>query len=41
MGKVNNKFVILLNTNHVLALDELAEIAEAADQDEQTAAPAA
>ena len=30
MGKVNNKFVILLNVDHVLALDELAEISEVA-----------
>jgi purine-binding chemotaxis protein CheW len=35
MGKVENKFVILLEVNHVLALDELADIAEL------TAAPAA
>ena len=31
MGKVNNKFVILLDVNHVLALDELAEVLEAAE----------
>jgi purine-binding chemotaxis protein CheW len=31
MGKVNNKFVILLEVNHVLALDELADVAAAAD----------
>ncbi len=30
MGKVNNRFVILLDANQVLSLDELAEIAEAA-----------
>ncbi|MEJ1964140.1 MAG: chemotaxis protein CheW [Gammaproteobacteria bacterium] len=31
MGKVNNKFVILLDVNHVLALDELADVVEAAE----------
>ena len=31
MGKVNNKFVILLDVNHVLALDELAGVVEAAE----------
>jgi purine-binding chemotaxis protein CheW len=31
MGKVNNRFVILLDVNHVLALDELADVAEAAE----------
>ena len=31
MGKVNNRFVILLDVNHVLALDELAEAVEAAE----------
>ncbi len=31
MGKVNNKFVILLDVNHVLALDELADVAAAAE----------
>jgi len=30
MGRVNNRFVILLDVNHVLALDELAEVAGAA-----------
>ena len=35
MGKVNNRFVILLEANQVLSLDELAEIAE------QAVAPAA
>jgi len=35
MGKVNNRFVILLDANRVLSLDELAEIAE------QAVAPAA
>jgi purine-binding chemotaxis protein CheW len=30
MGKVNNRFVILLEVNHVLSLDELAEVTEAA-----------
>jgi purine-binding chemotaxis protein CheW len=30
MGKVNGKFVILLDVNHVLALDDLAEISQAA-----------
>lgn len=32
MGKVNQKFVILLDVDHVLALDELADVAEAATQ---------
>jgi purine-binding chemotaxis protein CheW len=32
MGKVNDKFVILLDVNHVLALDELADVTEAAGQ---------
>jgi purine-binding chemotaxis protein CheW len=36
MGKVNNKFVILLNVDHVLALDELAEIAEVAGETDPT-----
>jgi purine-binding chemotaxis protein CheW len=31
MGKVNNKFVILLDANQVLTLDELAELAERAE----------
>ena len=31
MGKVKNKFVILLDVNHVLALDELAGVVEAAE----------
>jgi purine-binding chemotaxis protein CheW len=31
MGKVNQKFVILLDVDHVLALDELAGLAEAAE----------
>jgi purine-binding chemotaxis protein CheW len=31
MGKVNNRFVILLDVNQVLSLDELAEIAEQAE----------
>ncbi|MEJ0039913.1 MAG: chemotaxis protein CheW [Gammaproteobacteria bacterium] len=31
MGKVNNRFVIVLDVNQVLSLDELAEIAEAAE----------
>jgi purine-binding chemotaxis protein CheW len=30
MGKVNHKFVILLDVDHVLALDELAGLAEVA-----------
>lgn len=32
MGKVNQKFVILLDVDHVLALDELAGVTEAAAQ---------
>jgi purine-binding chemotaxis protein CheW len=31
MGKVNNRFVILLDVNQVLSLDELAELAEQAE----------
>jgi purine-binding chemotaxis protein CheW len=31
MGKVNNRFVILLDVNQVLSLDELADIAEQAE----------
>jgi len=31
MGKVNNRFVILLDVNQVLSLDELAEVAEQAE----------
>jgi purine-binding chemotaxis protein CheW len=31
MGKVNNRFVILLDVNQVLSLDELAELADTAD----------
>ncbi len=31
MGKVNNKFVILLDVNHVLSLDELADVASVAE----------
>jgi hypothetical protein len=30
MGKIHNRFVILLEVNQVLALDELADIAEQA-----------
>jgi len=30
MARVNNRFVIQLDVNHVLALDELAEVADAA-----------
>ncbi len=41
MGKVNNKFVILLDVNHVLALDELADVADAAVQAGAAAASAA
>lgn len=33
MGKVNNKFVIILNVNHVLSMDEMAVLA-AANQSE-------
>ena len=32
MGKVNNKFVILLDANQVLTLDELAELAERVEE---------
>jgi purine-binding chemotaxis protein CheW len=31
MGKVNNRFVILLDVNHVLSLDELADVAGSAE----------
>jgi purine-binding chemotaxis protein CheW len=31
MGKINSRFVILLDVNQVLSLDELAEIAEQAE----------
>jgi purine-binding chemotaxis protein CheW len=31
MGKVNGKFVILLDVNYVLAFDEITEVAQAAD----------
>jgi purine-binding chemotaxis protein CheW len=31
MGKINNRFVILLDVNQVLSLDELAELAEQAE----------
>jgi purine-binding chemotaxis protein CheW len=31
MGKMNGKFVILLDVNHVLAFDEITEVAQAAD----------
>ena len=41
MGKVNNKFVILLDVNHVLALDELADVAEVAERGDGVEAPAA
>jgi purine-binding chemotaxis protein CheW len=41
MGKVNNKFVILLDVNHVLALDELADVAAAVDGVAQQSASAA
>ena len=33
MGKVNGKFVILLNTDHVLSIDEIGAIAAAQSGD--------
>jgi purine-binding chemotaxis protein CheW len=35
MGKVNGKFVILLDVNHVLAVEEVAALAQAAELAEQ------
>ena len=37
MGKVNGKFVILLDVNHVLAVDEIAALSQVAQAAEQAA----
>ncbi len=37
MGKVNGKFVIILDVNHVLAVEQIAALADAASTVEQTA----